>query len=530
MNIEKEIQNDRQAKLTVEYSQEEFEKFKRRGAKKIAKNSKIPGFRPGKAPYQVIVNHYGEAAVLQEAIDILLDEDYGNILEEAELEPSGAGNLESIESYNPPTFVFMIPLKPEIDLGDYREVRKDYELEPFDISEVDDFIMNMRRNSATIIPAEGPAKEGDLVYFNLSGEFLNPEEGEDAIITDKTPQQVIIPAEGEVREDEWPFPGFAKELRGVESGGTKEIQHTFSDDHEDEEYRGKTAIFTVQVQSVKELELPDFDEEFIASLGDYESEEDFRKSVEERLRTEHEDEYERQYFNEIINEIIENTEMSYPPQMLEHEEEHVLEDIKDRIDKQNLVFETYLKLRNTDEEKFIEEEVRPVAKQRLERSLVVDALIEAEGLKLDQEMLKEQINEVMSEVFYSGDVESIQKQMGKEEFSRAISMEGVSRTMNTQLQDRLKLIATGQPIPEDEETEEPEPEPTQETDKTEIIETESTVTVEEDSDTENGPETSESDKGDILEKIEENDDEAEESDIDAGQLDEGDADLETDSE
>jgi len=453
LNIEKVIQEDRQAKLTVEYTQKEFEGFKRRAAKNIAKTSKIPGFRPGKAPYNVIVNHYGEGAVLQEAIDILLEDDYPKILEEADIEPSGPGNLESIESYAPPKFIFMIPLEPEVELGDYREIRKDYELEEFDISEVDNFVNHMRRNAATIIPADHPAGEGDLVYFNLSGEFLNPEEGEDATITDKTPQQVVIPEEGEESETEWPYPGFAKELEGVEAGQTKEIQHTFAEDHKDEEFRGKSAVFTVEVQSVKELELPEFDEDFVQTLGDYETPEDFRESVEQRLRSDHEKSYDQEYFNALLNEITENTEMSYPPQMIEHEEEHVLEDIKSRLENQNMDFETYLKLRDKDEETFMEEEIRPVAKQRLERSLVVDALIEAEGLKLDQELLKEQVNEVMTEIFYSGNAQEMQKQMGNEEFSRAISMEGVTRTMNAQVQNRLKLIATGQPIPEEEETE-----------------------------------------------------------------------------
>ena len=454
MKIEKEIQADRQAKLTVEYTQEEFEGFKRRAARKFAKQAKIPGFRPGKAPYQVIVNHYGEGSILQEAIDILLDDDYAKILDEAEIEPSGAGNLEKIESYDPPTFEFIVPLEPEIDLGEYREIRKDYELEEFDLSEVDDFVENMRRNSATIIPAEHPAQEGDLVYFNLTGEFLNPEEDEDAMITDKTPQQVVIPGKEEESAGEWPFSGFARELLGVEAGESKEIQHTYSDDHEDETYRGKTALFTVEVQSVKELELPEFDEEFVQTLGNYESPEDFREKVEARLRQEHQDSYDQTFFNDLLNEITENTEMNYPPQMLEHEEEHVLEDIKTRLENQNMDFETYLSLRDTDEETFMDEEIRPVAKERLERTLVVDALIEAEGLTLDQEMLQKNINDVMTEVFYSGNAQEMQKQMGKEEFSRALSMEGVQRTMNEQLQERLKLLATGQPIPEEQEAEE----------------------------------------------------------------------------
>jgi trigger factor len=453
LKIEKEVQDGRQAKLTVEYSQEEFEGFKRRAAKRIAKNAKIPGFRPGKAPYNVIVNHYGEGAILQEALDILLDDDYPKILAEAEIEPSGPGNVENIEQYDPPKIEFVIPLEPEVDLGGYREVRKNYELSGFDLSEVDDFIENMRRNSATIIPSEEPAKEGDLVYFNLTGEFLNPEEGEDATITDKTPQQVVVSGPDEKSENEWPFSGFARELLGVTAGDTKEIQHTYPDDHDDETFQGKTALFTVEVQSVKALELPDFDEEFVQTLGNYDSPEDLREKLEARLREEHQNNYDREYFNALLNEITENTKMSYPHQMLEHEEEHVLDDIKSRLEKQNMDFETYLKLRDMDEESFMDEEIRPVAKERLERSLVVDALIEAEGLRLDQEMLKGNINDVMTEVYYSGNAQEMQKEMGKDEFSRAISMEGVQRTMNEQLQERLKLIATGQPIPEEKDEE-----------------------------------------------------------------------------
>ena len=167
LKINKEILEDRQIKLTVEYTTTEFEGYKRRGAKKISRNVKIPGFRPGKAPYSVIVNHYGEAAIIQEAIDILLEDDYGKILDEQEIKPSGAGNLEKIESYDPPTFVFIIPLEPEVNLGEYQEIRKPYELEEFNASEVDEFVDNIRRNAATIIPANHPAEEGDLVYFNL---------------------------------------------------------------------------------------------------------------------------------------------------------------------------------------------------------------------------------------------------------------------------------------------------------------------------------------------------------------------------
>lgn len=452
LNIEKVIEEHRQARLTVEYSSKTFEGFKRRAAKKIAKNSKIPGFRPGKAPYQVIVNRFGQDAILQEAIDLILENDYAKFIDQAEIEPSGPGSLEKIEQYDPPKFVFVVPLEPEVSLGDYREVRKPYDLEEFDVRKVDEFIDKMRRNAATIVPAEHPAGEGDLVYFTLSGEFLNPDKDqENNIITEKTPQQIVIPSGDEETGEQWPYPGFAQELIGTSAGDIKEVQYTYPEDHENEDYQGKRAIFTAEIQSVKALELPELDDDFIKTMGDFESAEDFRAEIEARLRNEHQSAYEQTYFNDLLNEITENAELDYPPQMLEHEKEHILEDIKGRLENQNMDFETYLKLRDTEEEAFIEEEIRPIAKQRLERSLIVDALIDAEGLKINQELLKQNIGEIMNDILISGNADTMQKELGQEAFSRAISMEGVERTMNAQVHERLKLIATGKPIPEDNE-------------------------------------------------------------------------------
>jgi trigger factor len=473
LKIDKVIQDDRQAKLSVEYDANEFEGFKHRAAKKISKNAKIPGFRPGKAPYQVIVNQYGEGAVVQEAIDILIDDDYSKILKEAEIEPSGVGTLESMDNYDPPKFVLIVPLEPEVDLGEYREIRMPHEPEPFDIAAVDEHIMQLRRNSATIVPANRPAEENDLVYFNLSGEFLNPVDDEDATITDKTPQQVVIPTKEKVNASEWPYPGFSRDLLGVNAGDVKELQHAYPDNYDEEDYQGKTAIFTVEVQSVKALELPEFDNDFVQTQGNFETAEDFREALEKHMQAEHDENYEQEYYNALMAEITEKSNLNYPPQMLEHEENHVLEDIKSRLENQNLDFETYLKLRDTDEETFIAEEVKPIAKQRLERSLITDALIEAEGLKLDQDLFNKQVSEVMNSIFRSGRVEELQKEMGKNEFSRMISMEGVTRTINAQLRDRLKLIGTGQPIPKEDETDAAET-----TDEESVMESDEVAVVE----------------------------------------------------
>ncbi len=136
----------------------------------------------------------------------------------------------------------------------------------------------------------------------------------------------------------------------------KKIQYTYAEDYSDEDFSGKTAVFTVDVQSVKALELPEFDEDFVQSLGDFETPEDFRKAVEEGLEKDHEDKYEQTYFDELLTEITNQTKLAYPPQMLEEQKDQLLNDLKSRIESQNLDYETYLRLRGIDETKLIEEE------------------------------------------------------------------------------------------------------------------------------------------------------------------------------
>ncbi len=127
MNIEKTIEENHEARLVVEVDAEKMEQYKRRAARKISERGKIAGFRPGKAPYHMVVLNYGEQAVMEQAIDFFVDAEYSNILKEADVNPGASGSLELIDSLEPPKLTFRVPLAPEVDLGDYLSVRMPYE-------------------------------------------------------------------------------------------------------------------------------------------------------------------------------------------------------------------------------------------------------------------------------------------------------------------------------------------------------------------------------------------------------------------
>ena len=159
MNIEKTYSEDHQIKLTVETDQESFDKAKYIAARELSKNRNIPGYRPGKAPYQLIVNHLGEAAIMDRALENYLDEIYPDVLDELDEEPYGPGKLEEVKSLEPPVFEFVIPLQPEVELGDYREIRVDYQESEVSEDDVDEMVNRIASQQASLYRKPGSPSE-----------------------------------------------------------------------------------------------------------------------------------------------------------------------------------------------------------------------------------------------------------------------------------------------------------------------------------------------------------------------------------
>jgi len=459
LKIQKEFTDDQQVKIIAEFEADLLETYKHRAARKLASKTKIPGFRPGKAPYGVIIAQLGELAVTQEAIDLMLDGEYPKVIDEAEIKPFGPGSLEKIESENPPIFHFSVPLEPEVELADYTGLRKDYDPQPFDEQKVEDYLLRVRRNSATIVPLETPAEEGNVVFLSLHAES---DDKEDNVLVDKEPQQVLIPTAAEDNISEWPFKGFARKLIGHKADEDVVITHKFPKTHEDEQFKGKKVTFTATIQSVKGLELPELEGEFLESLGNYESAEQFKEAVRAHLQKDEQVTYDDAYYLDLADQIRQAATIKYPPQMLDEEIDKVFHRVEADIKRSNLDMDTYFKMRQTDKQKFIEEELKPTAILRLERSLVMDAFAKKQSIQLNEERLKSEMDQILTELIMDGNLKEIQKEMGNEKFANAITMEAANRQMEKEIRRHLKSIATETPLVEEEQTPVIEEQPTEE--------------------------------------------------------------------
>ncbi len=435
MNIEKQYQEDHSVKLIVDVEQEKMDTYKRRAATKISSRSKVPGFRPGKAPYDIVVRTFGDAAVTEQAVDLLIDAEYSNILKEADVNPGASGSLESIDNLAPPKLTFRVPLAPEVDLGDYHSVRLPYEWQAPEQKDFDAALEELRQMYATTENVDRAIEIGDYVLVDVKSETTE---------VNRTGFATFVRSED--RDTEWPYNGFAKELLGLKAGESKTIKHSFPEDWEVEELKGRDVEIEVTVKTVRGVILPDLDDEFAQKTGAGETVDALTETVKKDVEKRSQDGYDDKYFVELIEKVKEGATIKYHEHTLEHEGEHVLSDLTNRLAQQSMDLETYFKVRQTTREKFIEEEVNPVAKKRLERSLILDEIVRKENIQLDNESLDAEYNDTINGLAMQGmDFSKLRGgRKGQKQLSEAIALESANRVMTRKALDMLKSIAMGE--------------------------------------------------------------------------------------
>ena len=445
MKIDKTIEENHEAKLVVEVEPEQMDKYKRRAARKLSERGKIPGFRPGKAPYEMVVRNYGEQASVEQAVDYFVDAEYSNILKEAGVEPGASGSLESIESLEPPKLIFRVPLAPEVDLGDYHSLRLPYEWSAPGKEEVDTAIEELRQMYASTENVEREAQEGDYILVDLKSETTE---------LNRTGFAAFI-RQGE-RDNEWPYNGFAKELIGLKPGASKTVTYTFPADWEVQELQGKDVEMEVAVKTVRAVTLPELDDEFARTTGAGETVDALREAVTKDVENRSRASYDDKYFVDVIEKIKEGATLKYHQHALEHEGEHVLEDLGQRLAQQSMDLDTYFKVRNTTREQFMEEEVRPVARKRFERSLILDEIVRREKIEVDNASLDAEFNQTLSALTMQGlDLGKVRGgRKGQQRVAQAVAMESANRVLTRRALDVLKSIATGEYKPPEERQEE----------------------------------------------------------------------------
>ncbi len=435
MKIQTEDLQDRQVQLTVEVPTERMTSAMRSAARRLGKTTKIPGFRPGKVPYEVLIGRFGEEAIFEEALDALGQEVYSQALEESKLDPIAPGTLNEVVSRDPLVLRYKVPLAPEVELGKHRKLRVDFE--PVEVTDeaLEEVLENLRQRRALIEPADRPAQMGDVLVLDVKGELYEPEDPKDRQILSEEGISLLIEP-----ENDWPAPGVAEQLVGMAAGEERSVTHTFADDYANETLRGKVATFRFECKEVKSRLVPEWTDNLAKGMGEYESLLDLRLKVRESLKEQAEQEAKDKYADQVVQALADQAVISYPPVLLEQEIDELIEDLERSLRNQKLSMEVYLKAEGKSPEE-LRQDLQPRAERRLKRALVIGKLVDVENLEVEDQEVQERIDRL---------VESVQDSSGS--LRKALEQHASRHRIRNDLLvekavERLSAIARGEKIP-----------------------------------------------------------------------------------
>lgn len=381
MKVDNEKTENRQAFLTIEMEPAELEESLESSYQRLVKKARVPGFRKGKAPRQILERYIGKESLLEDALNDLVPQAYEKAIEEQEIEAIAQPQIE-ITQTEPLIFKAIVPLKPTIILGDYKSIR--VEAEPVEVTEstVDDVIEQLRHQHATWEPVERPIDFGDLAVLDIESNV----EG-NTFINQKDAQYQVI------SEQSFPVAGFAEQLKGMKNGEEKEFKLTLPSDYPREELAGKEVSFKVKTTETKQEILPELNNEFARHVDpEFKNMKALRARALSDLKTRAEEQTRANFEERALDAVVELTEIDFPPILEESEIARVL---NQRFQGSNQTLEDYLgSIGKTEEE--LREELRPSANKRVTRSLVLGKVAEEEKIEVNDSDIDAEIDNMIT--------------------------------------------------------------------------------------------------------------------------------------
>ena len=378
-------ENKNEVKLSFVVEAEKFEEAMKKVYTKTAKYFNIPGFRKGKAPMQLVERQYGSEIFYEDAFNELVPEVYDAAIKENNVEAVSKPNIDitQMEKGKDLIFTATVQTKPEVKLGKYKgiEIKKiEYNVSEEDINHE---IGHMQeKNSRLVSIDDRPVENGDITVIDFEGSVDGvPFEGGKA--------------EGhelEIGSNTF-IPGFEDQIIGMKVDEEKDIKVKFPDEYFSKDLAGKDAIFKIKLHEIKKKELPKLDDEFAKDVSEFDTLEELKNSIKEKIDVENKNKEKYETEEEAIKTVCENTEIDIPSGMIEVEINNMVKDIEGRLSYQGLKLEQYLQMVGKTEED-MRKEFEDQAKKSVKSRLVLEAVVKAEKLEASEEEVGEKIKEM----------------------------------------------------------------------------------------------------------------------------------------
>lgn len=376
-----------QVELTVEIPPMEMQVFLNQAAKEISQHTKIAGFRPGKAPYDLVKKQVGEMKIYDEALEIAVSKTYVEIIKAKKLSVIGQPQIkvEKIAPGNPLVYTATVALLPSLKLPDYAQIKVSPKPIKIEEKEVSEILENLRKMKVQEKPVEREIKKDDRVDLDFDM-FLNGVAIENGQHRD---YPVII---GENRL----VPGFEDQLIGLKAGGKKEFKLAMPQDHFDNKLAGKEIDFKVTVKTVYLRQLPELNDELAQGFGQFKSLEELKKQVWHNLEEEKKMKEEQRLEGELLDKLIKATEFSIIPDILVKSETHkMLHEFEATINRQGMQFDDYLKTISKTKEQ-LEGEFTKTAEDRVKSALITRQIAEEEKVEVRDDELEKETEEILA--------------------------------------------------------------------------------------------------------------------------------------
>ncbi|HAR91950.1 MAG TPA: trigger factor [Eubacterium sp.] len=404
MSFKVEKTKDNEAKLIIEVPAEDFDKAIDEAYEKNKDRFKVDGFRKGKVPREMIEKVYGVGVFYDDAANAVIPEAYAEAAKESGLEIVARPEIQvtKIAAGNPMEFEAIVTLKPEVKLGKYKGVKVEkVEAEVTD-EDIENRLNQDKEQNARLVAADDKEIEnGDQAIIDFEG-----------FVDDK-------PFEGGKGED-YPLvigshsfiDTFEDQLVGKKVGDEVDVNVTFPEQYQAAELAGKPALFKVKIKEIKVKEYPEIDDEFAQEVSEFDTLEEYKEDIRKKLTEAKENEAARETESRIIEAIVKDSKMDIPEKMIDTACDQMVEEFARNMQMQGIAFEQYLQMTGSTLEQ-MKEQVKPQAEARVQSSLVLEAIVDAENIEakdadVDDEILK------MSEQ-YGMEVEKINEMLRDED-------------------------------------------------------------------------------------------------------------------
>ncbi|MBR3306322.1 MAG: trigger factor [Lachnospiraceae bacterium] len=403
MNVNVEKLEHNMARFTVEIEEKDFDKYVEQAYKRNKNRINIPGFRRGKVARQVIEKMYGKDFFYGDAANIAIPELWEKVYDESEedIVSSPAIDVSQLEAGKSFIFTAEAAINPKATLGQYKGLEIEKVDDTVSDEEVEKAINDEREEQARFVAVERPVQNGDQVILDYEG-FCDGE----AFAGGKGENHPLTIGSGSF------IPGFEDQIIGHSVEEDFDVNVTFPEEYHSEALKGKAAVFKCRVHEIKEKQIPELDEDFADDAG-FDSVEDYKKDVREKLEKRKAAEARDKKEQAVIEKLVEGAEMDIPDAMIRTEAKRNVDEYAQQLRMQGLSLEQYFMFSGLDEEKMIEQS-KEGAEKSIRARVALQAVAEAEGLEVTEEEKEAELDELAKR--YRTDKEKIKGMfIGKDE-------------------------------------------------------------------------------------------------------------------